>query len=140
MSGRTKYTKRDFIKLVVSDLNANSEDAESAKKFLINEGVNVNKIVDEGLKRIKKIKMQIAASQTKKEMLLADKFTSKAIQFAEELLNTATFSIGDFMAKEKLALNFRNFESLSKEDIKEILIKHFTLKFMTENDSDTKSF
>ncbi|MFE2861641.1 hypothetical protein [Sphingobacterium multivorum] len=139
MSKGTRYTKSDFIRLVVSDLDSISSNQEQAKQFLSSEGLNPDNLVSDGLKRIKKMQLQNAAKQTKADMAIAESVKEKAIHWAETLLNQASFSIREFMLKEKLSLNFRNFESLSKEDIKAILVKHFTLKFMDGDDTDTEN-
>lgn len=140
MSNSAKYTKTDFIKLVVSDLDSITSNKEQAREFLVLEGYNPDKLVSEGIKRIKKMQLQIAAAQTKRSMAIAETVKERAIEWAEKVLSQASFSIQEFMSKEQLALNFRNFESLSDEDIKEILIKHFTLKFTSEDDSISEDF
>ena len=138
MSKSAKYTKSDFIRLVISDLDSISSNQEEARQFLSLQGLNPDNMISDGLKRIKKMQLQIAAEQTKAGMASAETVKDKAMQWAENLLNQASFSIREFMIKEELSLNFRNFESLSKEDVKAILIKHFTLKFMGENDPNPK--
>ncbi|MCY1516851.1 hypothetical protein D9M68_515090 [compost metagenome] len=140
MSNSAKYTKTDFIRLVVSDLDSITSNKEKAREFLVLEGYNPDKLVSEGVKRIKKMQLQIAAAQTKRSMAIAETVKERAIEWAEKVLSQASFSIQDFMSKEQLALNFRNFESLSADDIKEILIKHFTLKFTSEDDSISEDF
>ncbi|HTN19714.1 MAG TPA: hypothetical protein VL125_04530 [Pelobium sp.] len=138
MSKSAKYTKTDFIRLVVADLDSISSNKEQSKQFLSLQGLNPDKIVADGLKRIKRMQLQINAEQTKADMVAAESVKDKAIQWAENLLSQANFSIKEFMLKEELSLNFRNFETLSKEDIKAILVKHYTLKFMEEDGSNNK--
>ena len=102
------------------------------------QGLNPEHIVSDGLKRIKRMQLQIKAERTKLDMETAESVRDKAIQWAENLLNHANFSIKEFMLREQLSLNFRNFESLSKEDVRAILIKHYTLKFLAGDDSNNK--
>lgn len=83
-------------------------------------------------------KLQIAADRTRNEMGMAEKFVGRAKEMAESVLADASFSIAQFMSKEQLLVNFRNFESLSEDDIKEILIKHYTLKLMGKENIDDK--
>lgn len=132
MSEKAKYKKSDFIKLLLADSDSVSSDKDSARSFLSSEGINVDAMVDDGLKRIKQMKLEIAAERTKKEMHIVDSLTSQSVSLAEALLNDPGFSFAGYAKKEKMALNFRNFESLSPDDIKEILIKHFTLKLLNE--------
>jgi len=42
------------------------------------------------------------------------------------------FSLPDLVKEEELTMSFRNVDTLSKDDIKKLLIKHFTLKFLEE--------
>lgn len=139
MSKSAKYTKTDFIRLVVSDLDSISSNKEQAREYLKLQGLNPDSMVTDGMKRIKKMQLQLAAQQTRADMASAESVKEKALQWAENLISQASFSIKEFMLQEQLSVNFRNFESLSDDDIKAILVKHFTLKFMSDNDSDSKN-
>jgi hypothetical protein len=76
------------------------------------------------------MQMEIQAQKTKDEMLASEEIKRKAVKWVEDLLNSADFSLVDLVKEEELALSFRNIDKLSKEDIKKILVKHFTLKFL----------
>lgn len=132
-------SKSDLIKLILSDIEFNSSDENTAKEYLSSQGYNVESVISSGLKKIRQIQFQLEAKKTKAEMLHLDSFRQKAIEWVENLLNDKTFSFPTFVKSEHLELQCRNIESLTKEDIKDTLIEHFTLKFLEEDSSnDTK--
>lgn len=132
MSNNAKYSKADFIRFVMSTVEHNSADKEKSREYLSSQGLNVDAIVSECLKRIKKLQMQIQADKTRMEMVSAETVKQKAKEWVDSLLNKIDFSFPTLVKEEELSMSFRNIESLSKEDIKNILIKHFTLKFLEE--------
>lgn len=133
MNKNLKTSKTDFIRLVASTIEDDASDKEKAKEYLSSQGLNVDSIVSEGLKKIRRMQMEIQAQKTKDEMLASEEIKRKADKWVEDLLNSADFSLVDLVKEEELALSFRNIDKLSKEDIKKILIKHFTLKFLHDN-------
>jgi len=124
--------KTDFIRFVMSTIEHNSSEKEKAKEYLSSQGLNVDSIVSEGLKRIKKMQLQIEADRTRNEMISAKEVKQKAAEWVDDLLSKIDFSFSELVKQEELTISFRNMESLSKEDIKNILVKHFTLKFLAE--------
>lgn len=132
MSSIAKYSKTDFIRFVMSTNEHNSSDKEKSREYLSSQGLNVDALVSEGLKRIKKMQMQIAADKTQMEMVSAEIVKQKASEWVDNILNSVDFSLAELIKEEELAMHFRNVEELSKEDIKKILVKHFTLKFLDE--------
>jgi hypothetical protein len=132
MSKKPINNKTDFIKLVMSTIEHDSSEKEKAKEYLSAQGVNVDRVVSEGLKRIKKMQLQIEAEKTKLEMTAAEEVKQKATEWVDDLLSKIDFSLPELVKQEELTMSFRNVESLSKEDIKNILVKHFTLKFLGE--------
>jgi hypothetical protein len=112
--------------------NIYADDEETLKTLIKEEGIDIDVIEKRILNSIKKIKMQIQAQKTKNEMLLTDNAKQKAIQWVDSLLSKFDFSFSALIKKEGLSISFRNMESLSKEEMKNILIKHFTLKFLQE--------
>lgn len=130
MSG--KYSKEDFIRFVLSTFEHSAMDKTKAREYLSSQGLNVDSIVSEGLRRVKKIQLQIEAEKTRNEMLSAELVKQKAVEWVESILNKIGFSLPELVKQEGLSVSFRNMESLSKEDIKSILVKHFTLKFLEE--------
>lgn len=138
MSDKPTYSKDDFIKFVLATIQNESENANSSREFLKSEGLNPDSIVSEGLKRIKRLQLKIEAEKTKDEMAIAGMLKQKASEWVEKLLSKPDFSFPELIREESLTFSFRNVESLSKEDIKNILIKHYTLKFLEEQKSDQK--
>lgn len=138
MSNNSKYNKTDFIRLTIATAEHVSSDKETAKEYLSSEGLDVDSVVNEGMIRLKRLKMQIEADKTKTEMIHADKAKQKASAWVEELLSKIDFSLPELIKEEELTMSFRNVEKLSKEDIKNILIKHFTLKFLDEESKKSK--
>lgn len=138
MSNNSKYNKTDFIRLTIATAEHVSSDKETAKEYLSSEGLDVDSLVNEGMKRLKRLKMQIEADRTKSEMMHADDAKQKASAWVEELLSKIDFSLLELIKEEKLTMSFRNVEKLSNEDIKNILIKHFTLKFLDEESKKSK--
>lgn len=132
MSKNAKYSKTDFIRFVISTVEHNSSGKEKSREYLSSQGLNVDAIVSEGLKRIKKLQMQIQADKTRMEMVSAETVKQKAKEWVDSLLNNIDFSLPALVKEEELSMSFRNIESLSQDDIKNILIKHFTLKFLEE--------
>jgi hypothetical protein len=140
MSDNAKNRKTDFVRLVMSDIQSISTDRELSSEFLESDGVNVANMRADGLKRIKKIQLMLAAERTKADMQKASKVTAKAVAFVEQLLSDASFSLQNFMQREGLLVSYSNFEANSPEDVKAILVKHYTLKMMNEDDSsDTEN-
>jgi len=109
-----------------------SSDKEKAKEFLSAEGLDVDSIISDGMKRLKRLKMQIEAEKTKEEMLSSEEAKRKASEWVDDLLGKIDFSLPELVREEELTMSFRNIEKLSQDDIKKILVKHFTLKFLEE--------
>jgi len=135
MSSNFKTSKTDFTRFVMSVIEHDSFDKDNAIEYLSSQGLNVGLIVSEGLKKIKRIELQIQAERTKNEMTLSEEIRQKANKWVDQLLSNSEFSLKDLIKKEELALCFRNIENLKKEDIREILVKHFTLKFLRDQEA-----
>ena len=138
MSKKTNQSKSDFVNLFLSTAENDSSSKEAAKAFLASEGVNTDKLISEGLKRVKKMQMLANASRTENEMLAAESVKSKAIEWVDNLLASINFSLPELVQKEELSMSFRNVENLSQDDIRNILIRHFTLKFMNKRNNNEK--
>lgn len=137
MSNYSENSKTDFIRFVMSTLEDNSSNKEKSREFLSSQGLDVDSIVSDGLKRIKKLQMQIEAEKTRIEMVSAETVKQKANEWVDSLLKNIDFSLPSFIEEEQLSMSFRNVESLSEEDIRNILVKHFTLKFLEEQKKKT---
>lgn len=138
MSKKTNQNKSDFVNLFLSTAENESSSKEAAKEFLASEGINTEKLVSEGLKRIKKMQMLADASRTENEMQAAENVKSQATAWVDNLLASINFSLTELVQQEELSISFRNVESLSQDDIRNILIRHFTLKFMNKKNNNEK--
>ncbi|UAY51292.1 hypothetical protein [Ferruginibacter albus] len=134
MKKEIKKDKTEIISLILSTVENDSHNKQAAREFLSSENLGVDNIVSDGLKRIKQMQMMIEAEKTKDEMNSADVYKKQAEEWVEKLLNEIDFSLPNVIEKEKLTVSFRNVESLSIDDVKKILIKHFTLKFMNKKE------
>ena len=65
-------------------------------------------------------------------MFASEKIKAQATQWVDELLSKVDFSLPELVRKEELTVSFRNVEHLSQEDIRVILIRHSTLKFLNQ--------
>lgn len=140
MNKKVSKNKSDFVNLFLSTVESDSNNKETAKAFLAAEGINVDRTVSEGLKRIKQMQMLIEARKTEQEMSATENVKQKAIEWVDKLLNSIDFSLPALVKKEELTMSFRNVESLSQEDIRTILIRHFILKFMKQKQDDPNEF
>lgn len=136
MRNNPENSKQSLMRLLITAAENVSSTKEKAREYLSSEGVNVDKVVSDGLTRIKKIQMEVSAEKTRQEMFAAQGYQREAEAFVEQLLNSVNFSIPELIQKEELSVSFRNIESLSKEDIRAILIKHYTLKLYNEKKGD----
>jgi len=138
MSKKTNQTKSDFVNLFLSTTENDSSSKEAAKAFLASEGVKTDKLISEGLKRVKKMQMLANASRTENEMQAAETVKAEATAWVDNLLASINFSLPELVQKEELFMSFRNVENLSQDDIRNILIRHFTLKLMNKNNNNEK--
>lgn len=138
MSKKANQSKSDFVNLFLSTAENESSSKEAAKAFLASEGINTERFVSEGLKRIKKMQMLADAKSTEQEMQAAESVKSEAVVWVDNLLANINFSLPELVQKEELFISFRNVETLSKNDIRNILIRHFTLKFMNQQNNNEK--
>ncbi|MBY0479098.1 MAG: hypothetical protein K2Q24_15730 [Chitinophagaceae bacterium] len=138
MSKKTNQSKSDFVNLFLSTAENDSSSKEAAKEFLASEGVNTDKLISEGLKRVKKMQMLANASRTENEMQAAETVKEEATLWVDNLLASINFSLRELVQKEELSVSFRNVENLSQDDIRNILIRHFTLKFMNKRNNSEK--
>jgi len=138
MSKKANQSKSDFVNLFLSTTENDSNSKEAAKAFLASEGVNTERLVSEGLKKIKKMQMLADANRTEKEMQAAESVKAKATEWVDNLLASINFSLPELVQTEQLSMSFRNVDNLSKDDIRNILIRHFTLKFMNQQNNNEK--
>jgi len=135
---KKNHDKRELISLLFHSAEFNSRDKDSAREFLQSEGVNTDKLVHEGLKRIKRMQLLANAEKTKKEMALSESVQSAATEWVDKLLNEMNFSLSALVQSEQLSISFRNIENLSKEDLRKILIRHYTLKILNQQKDENE--
>lgn len=99
MSNNSKYNKTDFIRLTIATAEHVSSDKETAKEYLSSEDLDVDFVVNEGMKRLKRLKMQIEADKTKSEMIHDVEVNSKQ----ETYLVTRTRIYNDLDAAKSYA-------------------------------------
>lgn len=113
-------------------LNFISSD-EQSKAFLIEQGLNPDALADEAIRKAKLVQMQLASRKTEKQYLdLQASLMQKVKDEVEKLLSDVSFDLENFMKQENINLAFRNFEKLSKKEVKELLERHYLLKFENE--------
>jgi hypothetical protein len=140
MSNNSESTNSGLIRFVMSTYEYESSDKEKAREFLSVEGLNVDEMVTDGMKRLKQLQLQIEAEKTKEKMESAKIAKQKASEWVDKLINTLDFSLIELVKQEKLTMSFKNIEKLGKKDIREILVKHFTLKFLEEQTKRDNEF
>jgi hypothetical protein len=131
MSSTSKY-KADLMKLILSDLDETSSDTAKAKEFLSSEGVNVERMISDGLKQIKKMRFQMEADKTRQTMAAFDKYAEKAKAMALQLLQTPAFSFLDYVKNEKVVASFSNLQKLTDDEKLSIIQNHIALKLQQE--------
>lgn len=124
--------KTEFAKLVNIDAQDISNDFVSAKEFLIQEGVNVDRLVSDGLKRIKKMQLQIEAQKNRTAMSSLEKYIDQAKEMAYQLMQNPSFSFLDYLKEEQVVASFSNLQKLTDEEKCSILEKHITLKLQKQ--------
>lgn len=120
-------------KLFTEYLNEISSD-QGSEEFLREEGIDTNQLLNEGLRKIKQIQMNITAEKTEQEyQAMKSSLYQKAKDQVEKLLSDASFSLQSFIKEESINVAYRNFEDMTKEEIREFLERHFLLKFNKDN-------
>jgi len=138
MSNQQNHNKTDIVNLYLASADYDSRDKEASLEFLASNGINTGKLISEGLKRIKKMQLLVEARKTELEMEATEAVRAQAIAWVDRLLNSVDFSLRELVKKEELTVSFRSMESLSKDDLRNILVRHFTLKFMNEQNRGAK--
>jgi len=128
MNHENKDAKLSFLRLKLELANDVSKDIESAKNYLKEEGLNVEKTIADGVQRIKQIQMKVNAEKTSREMEDAQDSREEAVEWVDRLLAEKNISLSALIEQEEVVMSFRNLENLSEEDKRNLLIKHFMLK------------
>jgi len=130
MTRKKEQGKKDFVKVFLKNVEDDSRDEQAAKEFLQSEGFDVDRTKQEGLNHIKQIQLLIDAEKTEAEMTAAGPFVQRATEWVDSMINSATFSLQQLVQEEELTVSFSHLEHLNKGELRNILIRHFTLKFM----------
>jgi hypothetical protein len=137
VSKNSKYSKTDFFNLIFSQFEHVSASQENADEFLRSLGLDPDEIAAKGLKEIKKKQFLANAEKTKSRMAQAKSVEPKVLDLVDKILVDPLFSFVDFLKKERPQLSFRNLESFDPAEIRDILIQHYTLKLLKEQDENT---
>lgn len=125
-------------KLFAEHLNGISSDAES-EKYLRENGLDPEKLVAETQRKLRQIQMNIAAENTeKKYQEIRAAVWIKAAAQVDKLLSDASFNLANFIKANSVNVAYRNFDSMSKDEIREFLERHFLLKY-EKDAADKKS-
>lgn len=124
--------KEKFARFLFDQAEYESRDKQAAKDYLTSEGLELPKLTEKGMKQILRAKTAMIARQTEQEQRSSASARQEAIEWVDELLKRQNFSLSDLVKTEELSLSFRNLEIMDAEDIREMLIRHFTLKFMNK--------
>lgn len=128
------FHKKGILSIIVESADNVSLSKGRAIEYLKEEGVSVNTLVTEGMKRIKRIQMEVKAEKSKNKMSSLLVFRDKAIELAQQVMSSINFRFSDFVVANKLSLHNNNLETLSEEDIKNTLIDFYMMKLADELD------
>jgi len=138
MTNRKNKLKSDFTNLIHGSAENQSSSKDAAKSYLESQGLDTGKLLKGGLQRIRQMQMMANAKRTQQEQAAAEAVKQQAEVWVDQLLGDMNFSLPELIKEEQLSMSFRNVESLSKEDIRNLLIKHYTLKFMNKQNGGNK--
>jgi hypothetical protein len=131
--------KERVNKLFDEYLNEISSD-ENADEYLKSEGFNPSDLINEGIRKIKQLKMKMASSKTENAYsALATSVMDKANEEVQKLMELADFDFAAFVKKKGVVGAFRNLEKLSQDEKREFLEKYILLKLQKEKDNDQKT-
>ena len=129
--------KKEFVRFNLRNIEHISRDKEAASEYLASEGINADKLVAEGLNKIRKMLLQANAKKTQQEMEATKLIKEQARAWVDELLSKQCFSLVDLVHQEGLSVSFSNLETMNQEEIRSMLIRHFTLKFLNQPNKGT---
>ena len=132
MSKKNEESKKTFINVFLNKVENDTHSKDAAREFLHSEGLDVERIKSEGLNKIKQMQLLIQAKKTEEEMAAISPAAQRAKEWVDRLLSSASFSLSRLVQEEELTVSFSHMENLSQEEIRNLLIRHFTLKFMEE--------
>lgn len=130
MNKKRKEDKTNLVRLFLAQVNETSEDPNAAEESLRSEGVNVDRLKSTVLAKIRKKQLEIEAARTEQEMSNMGPVETKATAWVDNLLDRVDFSLIELVREEELTASFSHLEKLNREELRNLLIRHFTLKFM----------
>jgi hypothetical protein len=123
-------TKLD--KLYQEYLDFISSPAES-RSFLKSKGLDPDVLAQDAIRKIKLLKMRIASKKTESQYQeLKINLLQKVKDQVEKVLNDVSFNLENFLKQENINLAYKNFEKLNKHEVRELLERHYLLKFESE--------
>ncbi|GEM_PF-5029478 len=138
MSENTNQKKAAFINFISTSLESISSDVESAKAYLESEGLKPDALIASGLRKIKRMELKLNAEKTRAQQNSINRFMERAAEIVERIKNTPGFSLSAFLVEKKIVASFRKLESLSSENMNDLMIKYYAneLKMSEENKND----
>jgi predicted methyltransferase MtxX (methanogen marker protein 4) len=126
MSGNN--TAKKLGKLLLEYLEEISSD-ENSEAYLKEQGVDPDQLVKESIRKIKLAKMKLASNSTQKEFaLIQSNLLADVKAEVDKLLADVAFNLAAFIKKESINVSYRNFEEMSKDEIRQFLERHYLLK------------
>jgi hypothetical protein len=133
MNKDSEYSSKNLANFFNAYLESVSATKDSATEYLKEQGLNPDEIVKEGLKRIKKLQLQLNAKRTQEEFEEGTDLLRQRVQeFVKQLTQKVGFSFANFVKEEQISLNYRNLETFTDKDIEDFLEEYFYLKFKSE--------
>jgi hypothetical protein len=126
---------RLLAQLILGGIEPVSCNKESSIEYLKEEGLNLESIREEGMRRFKRLQLQMNAAKTKREMVANEKIKQDATDWAERILSDISFSFPVFVKEEKMVLQNRNIESFNKEDIRHTITQYLFMKLLSDSKS-----
>jgi hypothetical protein len=135
MNDDQNSSKEEFIRILRGGLESASADETSAREYLEAEGIDVDALVEDQMKRIKLIRFKMDAAKTRAQMTLLERFREKAEDFLDDLIQNKHLTLTQILTTEHLAVQNRNLKNQTDADLRNTLINHFALKF-SNSESD----
>ncbi|WP_339880800.1 hypothetical protein [uncultured Algoriphagus sp.] len=138
MSNKNAYTKIDFLRLMLTNADAISENDESVKIYAHDEGIDLDKVKSEGKQSFKRMMLRLNAEKTRTEMQSNQSLKEMALEIVDKLMEKANFSFESYIIQNSIPMHNRNLEKLSDTDIKNTLIQYHYLKLIEKSNLDKK--
>lgn len=126
---------RLLAQIILGGIEPVSCNRENSIDYLKEEGLNPDSIREEGMRRFKRLQLQLKAVRTKREMAASEKARQEATEWAERILSDISFSFPAFVKEERMVLQNRNIESFTKEDIKHTVTQYLFMKLVNDSKS-----